>query len=39
MLAGEPINYTAMYESPSLMAMSRGRRRAGGYESVAAEEV
>ncbi|KAK0368554.1 hypothetical protein CLIM01_14088 [Colletotrichum limetticola] len=39
MLGGEPVNYTAMYESPTLMNMSRGRRRAGGYESVAAEEV
>ncbi|KAK1958622.1 hypothetical protein LY78DRAFT_372501 [Colletotrichum sublineola] len=38
-LAGEPINYAAMYESPSLMSINRGRRRTGGYESVAAEEV
>lgn len=37
-LGGEPINYAAMYESPSLMEMTRGRRR-GGYEAVAAEEV
>lgn len=39
MLDGEPVNYTDMYESPSLMTMGRGRRR-GGYEAVpAAEEV
>ncbi|CRK44203.1 hypothetical protein BN1723_000889 [Verticillium longisporum] len=37
-LGGEPVDYTAMYESPSLMDIGRGRRR-GGYEVVAAEEV
>jgi palmitoyltransferase len=38
-LGGEPINYTAMYESPRAMeAIGRGRRR-GGYEAVAADEV
>ncbi|KAH6693420.1 palmitoyltransferase AKR1 [Plectosphaerella plurivora] len=37
-LGGDHINYTAVYESPSLMDMGRGRRR-GGYEAVAAEEV
>ena len=36
MLGGQTINYTAMYESPRVM---EAKRRAGGYESVAAEEV
>jgi hypothetical protein len=36
MLDGEKVNYTDMYESPTMMAL--GRRR-GGYEPVAGDEV
>ncbi|KAK3322750.1 palmitoyltransferase-like protein [Apodospora peruviana] len=39
-LGGQEVNYTDMYESPSMMdstrGRSRGRGRAGGYEAVAA---
>jgi palmitoyltransferase len=39
-LAGQPVNWTDMYESPALMEAGRGRRgRSGGYEAVAGEEV
>ncbi|KAK3947171.1 hypothetical protein QBC32DRAFT_355184 [Pseudoneurospora amorphoporcata] len=39
-LGGVPVNYTDMYESPGVMTASGGgRRRGGGYESVAGEEV
>lgn len=37
MLGGEHVNYTSIYESPSLMEPTRGRRR-GGYEQVTGEE-
>lgn len=36
-IGGEPINYTAIYESPTLMEISRGRRR-GEYEQVSGTE-
>lgn len=39
-LGGQPVNYTEMYESPSLMDITGGRgRRTGGYQPVAREEV
>lgn len=38
-LGGSPINYTEMYESPSLMNSSGAGRRRGGYEAVAGHEV
>lgn len=37
-LGGERIDYTAMYESPSLMQLT-GRRERGGYEAVGMEDV
>lgn len=37
-LGGEKIDYTAMYESPTLMQLT-GRRERGGYEAVGTEEV
>ena len=37
-LGGERVDYTAMYESPSLMTLT-GRRDRGGYEAVGTEEV
>ena len=37
MLGGEPINYTAVYETPYLMTR-RGREGGGLYQSVAVEE-
>lgn len=40
MLDGQVVNYTEMYESPSLMQMAaRGRDRRGAYEAVAVEDV
>lgn len=40
MLNGQVVNYTEMYEGPSLMQMTgRGRDRRGAYEAVAGEEV
>ncbi|PKS10148.1 hypothetical protein jhhlp_001898 [Lomentospora prolificans] len=36
-LGGEVVNYSEMYESPRMMEV--GRRRRGGYEAVAGEEV
>jgi palmitoyltransferase len=41
-LGGVPVNYTEMYERPSVMDLlggGGGGRRAGGYEAVAGEEV
>ncbi|KAL2123459.1 hypothetical protein VTJ04DRAFT_3914 [Mycothermus thermophilus] len=39
-LAGQPVNYTEMYESPVVSEILRtGGRRRGGYEAVAGEEV
>ncbi|KAK3986427.1 putative palmitoyltransferase [Cladorrhinum sp. PSN332] len=38
-LGGQRVNYTDMYESPSVMEVISRGRRAGGYEAVAAEEV
>ncbi|KAL2022525.1 hypothetical protein VTK56DRAFT_5132 [Thermocarpiscus australiensis] len=38
-LGGQPVNYAEMYESPAVMEVLRGGRRAGGYEAVAGEEV
>ncbi|KAL5605971.1 hypothetical protein BROUX41_006228 [Berkeleyomyces rouxiae] len=35
---GERVNYTDMYEAPTLIEITRGRRR-GGYEAVVSEEV
>ncbi|KAL1887652.1 palmitoyltransferase akr1 [Ceratocystis pirilliformis] len=35
---GEKVSYTDMYEAPTLIEMTRGRRR-GGYEAVTSEEV
>ncbi|KAK0630897.1 ankyrin repeat-containing domain protein [Bombardia bombarda] len=37
-IGGQPVNYTEMYESPSMIDEIRGRRT-GGYEAVAAEDV
>jgi hypothetical protein len=37
-LGGEPVDYTAMYESPVMMRLT-GMRGRGGYESVGTEEV
>jgi palmitoyltransferase ZDHHC13/17 len=37
-LGGDPVNYTAVYEAPSMMEIGRGRR-AGGYEPVASDDV
>lgn len=37
-LGGERVDYTAMYESPTLMQLT-GRRERGGYEAVGTEEV
>ncbi|KAF3770298.1 zf-DHHC-domain-containing protein [Cryphonectria parasitica EP155] len=40
MLDGHVVNYTEMYETPSLMQMTgRGSDRRGAYEAVAGEEV
>lgn len=41
-LAGQPVNWTEIYEAPDLMAVGsggRGRRGRSGYEAVAGEEV
>lgn len=39
-LAGHAVNYTEMYERPTLMEITGARgRRTGGYEAVAGEEV
>lgn len=37
-LGGERVDYTAMYESPTLMTLT-GRRERGGYEAVGTEDV
>jgi palmitoyltransferase ZDHHC13/17 len=37
-LGGEKVDYTAMYESPTLMQLT-GRRERGGYEAVGTEDV
>lgn len=37
-LGGERVDYTAMYESPTLMQLT-GRRERGGYEAVGTEDV
>lgn len=38
LLGGSRVDYTAMYESPTLMQLA-GMSRRGGYESVATEDV
>ncbi|KAK3369325.1 hypothetical protein B0T24DRAFT_359067 [Lasiosphaeria ovina] len=38
-LDGQPVNYTELYESPTMMDSAPRGRRSGGYEAVADEEV
>jgi palmitoyltransferase len=38
-LGGERVDYTMMYESPTLMNLASGRRARDGYEVVGTEEV
>jgi hypothetical protein len=39
MLGGEKVDYTAMYESPSMMRLTGVRTTRGGYEAVETNEV